>query len=105
PDETIRRLLEVQLDLLGYRVAWSGAAPPGETLAGVDVAVVDPGAPGAVEFVRDGEVPCVFVSALEPTRETRALEPRAHLTMPYSLDDRAALLGSRARRPLNGRRR
>jgi len=92
PDETIRRLLEVQLGLLGHRVTWSGAAPPSEKPAAVEVAVVDPGAPGALEFVRDGDVPFVFLSALEPTRETRALAPQAHLTMPYGLEELAAAL-------------
>jgi hypothetical protein len=90
PDETIRRLLEVQLGLLGHRVAWSGDAPPAETPAGAEVALVDPGAPGALEFARAGDVPFVFVSALEPTSETRALAPRAHLTMPYGLEELAA---------------
>ena len=82
PDETIRRLLEVQLGLLGHRVTWSGAAPPSEKPAAAEVAVVDPGAPGALEFVRDGDVPFVFLSALEPTREkgvSRAVSEIARL--------------------------
>ena len=33
-----------------------------------------------------------LAAALEPTRETRALAPRAHLTMPYGLEELAAAL-------------
>ena len=89
PDETIRRLLELQLGLLGRGVAWSGAIPPAQTDIACELAIVDPSAPGALDFARGAGVPLVFVSAVGPTAETRALDPRAHLTMPFGLDELA----------------
>jgi hypothetical protein len=79
-DETIRRLLEVQLGLLGRIVAWSGAAPPSGTDTACDLAIIDPAAPGALDFARGAGVPFVLVSAAGPTLQTRSLGARAHLT-------------------------
>jgi CheY-like chemotaxis protein len=93
PDETIRRLLEDQLRVLGRPVAWSGAEPPTDGLHGADVAIVDPAARRALEFAAEAGLPLVLVSVREPTSETRALEPRAHLTLPFGLDELAAALG------------
>ena len=87
PDETIRRLLEVQLRALGKTVAWSGSDPPTDGLHGAVVAIVDPDARGGLEFAAAAGLPLVLVSALEPTEATRALEPRAHLTLPFGLDE------------------
>jgi hypothetical protein len=92
PDETIRQLLELQLGLLRRPVAWSGGEPPADGLHGAEVAIVDPAAPGALEFAAEAGIPLVFVSAVEPTRETCALGPRAHLTMPFHLADLARVL-------------
>jgi hypothetical protein len=90
PDETIRRLLEVQVRALGQAVAWSGAEPPADGLHGAGVAIVDPDARGGLEFAAAAGLPLVLVSAREPTADTRALEPRAHLTLPFGLDELGA---------------
>ena len=89
PDDTIRRLLELQLGLLGRGVAWSGPIPPAQTDIACGLAIVDPAARGALDFARGAGIPLVFVSAVGPTPETRALDPRAHLTMPFGLDELA----------------
>jgi hypothetical protein len=92
PDETIRQLLELQLGLLRRPVAWSGPEPPPDGLHGAEIAIVDPAAAGALEFAARAGIPLVFVSVVEPTRETRELAPRAHLTMPFYLADLARVL-------------
>jgi hypothetical protein len=90
PDETIRRLLEVQLGALGQAVTWSGPEPPTDGLHGAEVAIVDPDASGGLDFATRIGLPLVLVSAREPTAETRALAPRAHLTLPFGLDELAS---------------
>jgi CheY-like chemotaxis protein len=92
PDETIRKLLELQLGLLRHTVVWSGAEPPADGLHGAALAIVDPAAPGALEFAAQAGIALVFVSAVEPTSQSRALAPRAHLTMPFRLAELARAL-------------
>jgi hypothetical protein len=92
PDETIRRLLEVQVWALGNAVAWSGPEPPTDGLHGAGVAIVDPDARGALAFAAAVGLPLVLVSAQEPTTATRALAPHAHLTLPFGLDELGAAI-------------
>src|SRR5438874_2974175 len=87
PDASICRLLEIQLGLLGHELVGSGEAPPEGPLPPYDVLVVDPHAPGALDFARASDARLLFISTGEPNEDGRALGPIAHLTLPYTLSE------------------
>ena len=80
-DADLRRLLALQLERLGHEpVVGLGALD-------IDLALVEPNGPGALGLahaLRRDSVPLLFVSTEDPSPETTALRPHAHLVKPVT---------------------
>ena len=101
PHAVVSRLVELQVEHLGHDpVRWSGAD---SFPHGCRVALVEPASPEALasaEALRTKrrDVKLVFVSVRQPSRESAALNPVAHLLKPYKLSQLQAAV-ERALRP------
>lgn len=86
PHGDIRTLLEIVVTRLGHEpVVCDG---PGEDVANVDAAVIEPGEGDGLLLarrLRQGGTPVVFISIFPPDRETLDLEPTAYLVKPFAL--------------------
>jgi hypothetical protein len=86
PHGDIRTLLEIVVTRLGHEPVVS--APPGDELATVDAAVIDPGEGDGLSIARHLRrkgVPVVFTSIFPAGPETLDLAPTAYLVKPFAL--------------------